>query len=508
MNLSPIEKQTLKVLQANKPVTVEEVSKHSNLPADSVRRAVSWLKDKGLIEVKENPIELYFINKGKFSGSLPERKLIEALKKLNKKAGISELKALGVSESDIQVGMGTSKQRNWINITRNETENVLELTGVEEELLKGKYAFENILKKIAGKEHGLNANELMEESEKQNLLLAIKRGLIEKKQQNHVQIQINQQGLNEIQKIGTGEAVDEIVLLSIKDLKEKTWKKKSFREFNLEEPSAPIYAGKRQPYSGFLDSVKQKLVEIGFQEMPTSIIVPEFYHFDVLFQPQNHPARQWTDTYEVKLNKKGILPHDTIVNAVKTAHETGGKTGSKGWRYNWSREVAQKLIPAGHITAFTAKKLTEGVEIPGKYFAISKVFRPDVLDATHLNEFYQLEGFVLGNGLNLRNLLGMLKEFAIEFAGAEKVEFIPTYYPFTEPSVQLNAYHKELGWIELGGSGIFRPEMTQSLGIQVPVLAWGLGIDRLAMFKMKAKDIRQLFSDDLEWLRTASPAEI
>jgi len=97
----------------------------------------------------------------------------------------------------------------------------------------------------------------------------------------------------------------------------------------------------------------------------------------------------------------------------------------------------------------------------------------------------------------------MLKHFAIEIAGAEEVKFFPDYYPFTEPSVQISAKHPQLGWIELGGAGIFRPEITQTLGIDTPVMAWGFGIDRLAMFKLGIKDIRYLFSQDLKWLREA-----
>ncbi len=160
-------------------------------------------------------------------------------------------------------------------------------------------------------------------------------------------------------------------------------------------------------------------------------------------------------------------------------------------------------MPASHTTAQSARQLVKGIKVPGKYFIIGRCFRPDVLDATHLIEFNQTEGFVVGEDINFRHLLGMLKEFAIEFAGAEKVKFIPDYFPFTEPSVQLSAKHPELGWIELGGAGMFRPEMIDNLGINAEVIAWGIGIDRLAMFKLGLNDIRYLFSDNLGYLRNA-----
>jgi phenylalanyl-tRNA synthetase alpha chain len=148
--------------------------------------------------------------------------------------------------------------------------------------------------------------------------------------------------------------------------------------------------------------------------------------------------------------------------------------------------------------------LSKELEIPGKYFSIVRCYRPEVLDKIHLTEFNQVEGIVADENLNLRDLLGVLEKFAIEIAGADKVKFNPDYFPFTEPSVELSAYKKDYGWIEFGGSGIFRPEVTMPLGIHVPVIAWGLGIDRLFMLKAGVEDIRYIFSQDLDWIRRKS----
>ena len=151
-------------------------------------------------------------------------------------------------------------------------------------------------------------------------------------------------------------------------------------------------------------------------------------------------------------------------------------------------------MPSAHATAHSARQLAQGIEVPGKYFAIARVYRPDVIDATHLVEFNQMDGFIADKELSFRHLLGILKQFALEIAGASKVRFYPDYYPFTEPSVQLSAKHPELGWIEFAGAGMFRPEITENLGIKEPIIAWGMGIDRLAMFKLGIKDIKHLFS--------------
>jgi phenylalanyl-tRNA synthetase alpha chain len=99
-------------------------------------------------------------------------------------------------------------------------------------------------------------------------------------------------------------------------------------------------------------------------------------------------------------------------------------------------------------------------------------------------------------------LLGLLKLFGEEIAQAQELRFLPAYFPFTEPSVELHVRHPRLGWIELGGAGLFRPEVTRPLGVDVPVIAWGLGLDRMAMVALEIHDIRDLFSPDLEMIRS------
>jgi len=99
--------------------------------------------------------------------------------------------------------------------------------------------------------------------------------------------------------------------------------------------------------------------------------------------------------------------------------------------------------------------------------------------------------------VTLRHLLGLLALFAGEIAQAREFRAVPDYFPFTEPSVQMHMRHPRLGWIELGGAGIFRPEVTHSLNIDLPVLAWGLGLDRMAMVALGIDDIRHLFTNNL-----------
>ncbi len=292
----------------------------------------------------------------------------------------------------------------------------------------------------------------------------------------------------------------EVANLSTELIKTGMWKNVRLKPYNVEFSGKTIHIGKHQPYVKFLNDVRKKLVEMGFKEMTGPTIELEFWNFDALFQAQNHPSRDWTQTYSLKNPKEGSLPAKAITENVRASHENGGRTGSTGWGYKWNPAKAAKLMPRAHGTAISARMLTQ-CEIPGKYFAIARCYRPDIIDATHGVEFNQTEGIVIDESLNFRSLLGILKEFAVEFANADKVKFLPDYYPFTEPSVQLSAKHPELGWVELGGAGIFREELTKPLGVDAPVIAWGLGIDRLAMFKLGINDIRNLFSQNLDWLR-------
>ena len=228
-----------------------------------------------------------------------------------------------------------------------------------------------------------------------------------------------------------------------------------------------------------------------------------FYNFDALYTPQDHPARDAFDIYFVKSPKYGSLDVDRrVLRNVKETHEGGWKTGSTGWGYKYSTREAGRLLLRGHGTCLSARTLlSRRLEVPGKYFSFARCYRPDVLDSTHLTEFNQVEGIVADESLTLRDLLGVLETFAVEIAGAKRMKLKPDYYPFTEPSVELSAYMKGHGWVEFGGSGIFRPEVTLPLGVKVPVIAWGLGTDRLFMMRAGVDDIRQIFSKDLGWLR-------
>jgi phenylalanyl-tRNA synthetase alpha chain len=281
------------------------------------------------------------------------------------------------------------------------------------------------------------------------------------------------------------------------------WHTSKLQKYNIEAPVAKTWPGKKHPYLQFLDEVREKLVNLGFQEMTGTAVETSFFNFDTLYVPQDHPAREASDIYYTKEPQFGdISGHAAAVEHVGETHENGWKTGSTGWEYKYSLLTAQRLILRGHGTCLSARTLeSKSFQVPSKHFSIARVYRPEITDKTHLSEFNQVEGIIIDENLTLKDLLGVLGKFATEIAGADKVRFKPDYFPFTEPSVELSAFKEGYGWVEFGGSGIFRPEVTLPLGVKVPVIAWGLGVDRLFMMRAGIEDIRMIFSQDLDWLR-------
>ena len=297
-------------------------------------------------------------------------------------------------------------------------------------------------------------------------------------------------------------AVEEISQLTPDMLKDGSWRKKPFRKYTITLRPPRVAPGRRHPYREFLDLVKHKLVGMGFQEMRGPLVETEFWDMDALYMPQFHPARAIHDVYFVKTPTHAETIAEPFLSQVADTHEHGGGTGSSGWGYQYDRARARRLVLRSQGTAVSARTMAANPLVPGKYFSMARCFRYDQVDATHATDFFQVEGIVLGDDITFRTLLGLLTLFAKEMAQAQESKFLPAYFPFTEPSVELHVRHPKLGWMELGGAGLFRPEVTHPLGVTVPVIAWGLGLDRMAMVALGIHDIRDLFSVDLEKIRT------
>jgi phenylalanyl-tRNA synthetase alpha chain len=397
---------------------------------------------------------------------LPERRLVNAIVALGGKATLGKAsEEAGLEKQFIQIALGWIQRKKWA-IYDSKTNTLTTATTPKEE------ADEKLLQRLASCPELLIMDQLGEE-EKTAAQTLKKRQLLVTADKTARIFEITEQGKKAIHE-GTMRA--EVTQLTPELIITGKWREAKLQKYNIQAPVARTWPGKKHPYLAFLDEVREKLVDLGFKEMTGTSVETSFFNFDALYTPQDHPAREIFGIYFVKEPLYGdIDPYSKTVGRVKATHENGWKTGSTGWGYQYSRQEAKRLILRGHGTCLSARTL--------------------------LSEFNQVEGIVVDSKLNLTDLLGVLGKFAVEIAGADKVRFKPDYFPFTEPSVELSAFKEGYGWVEFGGSGIFRPEVTLPLGIKVPVIAWGLGVDRLFMMRSGIDDIRYIFSQDLDWLR-------
>jgi phenylalanyl-tRNA synthetase alpha chain len=478
--LHPLEYKILHSLGKNK--SVDYICEKTGLKKDEVMRALQWLKTKKLISLEEQVsehISLTKMGKHYMKQGLPETQFLKILP-----ATVEKLRAK-LESPEFNVSMGTLKKQGKIKVSEG---NVVR-TGAGVKHIQNKDG-EKLLKRADGARY----NDFTDK-EKQILDSFKKRGIIKTVLKKERKASINSDGVR-----ARVHSVQGIERLTHKTLSTGSWKGKVFRPYNINDPVSKIDLGKKQPYRRFLDDLKLKLTSLGFKQMSGPIVEMSFFNCDALYMPQNHVARGIHDLYFTENPSKGNLSkYKKVVDRVAKAHESG-VDGSTGWEYKFSQEEARKLILRSHGTALSARWLMNQPEIPGKYFAMARCFRPDVVDATHNAEFFQVEGIILGEKLGLRDLFGVLKMFATEVAGVKKFKIIPGYFPFTEPSAELHGWF-DGRWVEIGGSGIFRPELTKPLGIDVPVIAWGLGLDRQFMMAKDIKDIRQLFSQNIGWLR-------
>ncbi|RME53286.1 phenylalanine--tRNA ligase subunit alpha [Candidatus Woesearchaeota archaeon] len=292
--------------------------------------------------------------------------------------------------------------------------------------------------------------------------------------------------------------------LSSSMLKNGSWKGKSFRAFDVRVNVKPRYEGRVHFVNEAIEYVRRIWLDMGFVEMEGGVVQTAFWNMDALFIPQDHPAREMQDTFYLKDPSKGHVPK-RLASRVKAVHENGGGTGSTGWREPWRVEKARELLLRTHTTVLSARTLAglSKKDLPAKFFSIGKVYRNEALDWKHLFEFHQVEGIVVDPEANLQHLKGYLSAFYRKM-GFAKVRMRPAHFPYTEPSIETEVFDaRRKEWIEMGGSGIFRPEVTYPLlGEEIPVLAWGLGLERIITAYFGIKDLREIYSNDVEQLRT------
>ena len=469
--------------------------------------AVNDLMDANLGNFKEHEIFQIALNEEGLSylkNGLPERQLLNILLKRNiKEIEINELLETAKLESNIfYIGISNMKKNRWIAQSKATEESKIFLVTdkfPETEL-------EKFLKKFEKKDI-INYSDLSKKDLKQYDILN-KRKLIKKARKTQRIIFLTENGKKI--KLSEIEELKQISKITSEMLSTGSWKNYNLKPFDVTKPGPLLKAGKLHPMINLINEIREIFISLGFTEIRGPIVESAFFNFDALFQPQDHPARELHDTFYLNNPKNSKLPEKDRVKAVKDTHEHGGDSGSLGWGYEWKEDIAKKTLLRTHTTATTIRRLAEYYRNrdtpPIKVFSIDRVFRNEKVDKSHLAEFTQIEGIVIGERVTLCDLIGVIKEFYNKI-GFEKVITRPGFFPYTEPSMEIAVYYDKLGeWLEMGGSGIFRPEVTYPWGIKNPVrvLAWGLGLERLAMLKFGREDIRDLYINPIKWLRQES----
>lgn len=454
MKLSGQAIQILEELKQKSPMTVESLESQGYDQA-MVNRAGLELQEEGLAELDEEEIKEYVLTeKGenvKEKGS-PEYRLVEQIE--------GSLEISEVEDINVDVALGKARGKGWIEIQDGEIYLTVEGENAEDKIV-------DILK-----------------SQKYSEELG-ERGLVDKQLKVERTLKLTDKG-------------EEVSLDNVE------------QDFNIESRVKTPRTGKKHFYKEIMDYARKSWVEMGFEEMKGNYVVPGFLTFDALYIPQDHPARELQDTFFMEEPfESDLSEYGDKVEKVGNTHENGWTTGSTGWQYDWNKDEAERNVLRTHTTSVSARRLHEmdinQEELPKKFFVIGRCFRNETVDRTHLAGFYQTDGIVVGNDLNFSNLKGYISEF-FEKMGFGDIRLIPSYYPYTEMSVEVQVWDEvEQEWMGMGGAGMFRPEVVKPLlGFEAKVLAWGLGIPRIAMKSANLKDIRELYRSDIEILEKTS----
>lgn len=492
--LHPLEREVVPVLE-NK-IDVSGIMKKTGLTEVEVMRALQWLENKGVIKTEQDVKEIINLDKNGalyVMEGLPEKRFLKALTEEQEQT-LDEVRERGhLTKEEVDVCLGLLKKKSAIEILPRMR---VDLTEEGRKLLDKETLEEKFLRKLPLDLSRLNAEEKYAYTELKKRRQIIKVDLIKTRI-----ITLTKLG-TELSKLRISSAF--IDSLTQDMLREGSWKGKNFRRYDIRINVPKIHGGRRHFVNQAVDYIRRIWLDLGFKEMRGDIIQTSFWNFDALFTAQDHPVRDLHDTFYIADPAKGKLPKKEFIDNVSKAHENGGNIGSKGWRYKWSKDEARKNVLRTHTTVLSARTIAELKEsdLPAKFFSVGKCFRNETVDWAHLFELTQVEGIVVDPNANFKHLIGYLKEFFTKM-GYSGVRVRPAYFPYTEPSAEVEVLHpSRKEWIELGGAGIFRPEMVKPLmGKDIPVLAWGLGMERIIGEYFGITDIRDLYNNNLKQMR-------
>lgn len=484
-SFTPLERKVFPVLKEENELN--NIANKLKLQSIEVLRALSWLENKILLKINKEEKEIINLDENGLiylKKDFPEEQFLKLLP-----STLEKLKQ-HLNKDEINIAIGKLKKLNAIKFGKE-----IEITNEGKKLLQKESKEKLFLKKLPLDINKLNNDDKIIYNE-----LKSRKDIIKTDTKKIITIELTSLGnelVNHKLKTNLIESLNQEMLIK------KSWKNKTFRRFDIKSEIPRLYPGRRHFVNEAINYIRKIWLELGFKEMTGNIVQTSFWNFDALFTAQDHPVRELQDTFFLQDPKYGNLPKE-ILDKVKNVHENGGNTGSKGWQYKFNIDESKKNVLRTHTTVLSAKTISElkKQDLPAKFFAVGRNYRNETLDWTHLFELTQVEGIVVDENVNFRHLLGYLKEF-FKKLGYDKIRIRPGYFPYTSNSCEVEVYHPvKKQWVELGGAGIFRPEVTIPLiGREIPVLAWGLGFDRSIMEYFKITDIRDLYKNDLKQIR-------
>jgi len=414
MGLKPREWDILKAIdELGGSAEARAVAERAGIKLSTLMSDAVSLAQRGFLIVREERTRraeltdegLRYLREG-----LPERRLIKALEELGGEARPGDVKEkAGLSDKELAIALGWARKKRWALIERGS----LKLLEAPESTPE-----EEALKLIASERK--DVGELVEKGLRDVLLVLEKRGLIRIMEETRKILELTEEGRRALQ---MPRPVEEVGQLTPELIISGRWRQVRFKRFNVEAPGKPVYPGRLHPVQELIREIREIFLEMGFEEIRGPLVETAFWNFDALFTPQDHPAREMHDTFYLAEPTAGDLPGQELVMAVARTHEDGWRTGSTGWGYKWRPEEARKLVMRTHTTATTIRYLAEHPEPPVWVFSVDRVYRNERVDYKHLAEFFKKLGF-------------------------EKVRFWPSYFPYTEPSLQSTVYSPELGaWV-------------------------------------------------------------
>ena len=496
--VSKVQAQILELVNKQKEITHKEIVEITQIDQVRVAKTILELSEAGFVDSIEKTNVVFSLTKEgkKYDKSgLPEKLVFDELKIQDDKILLSEYKKnSSLNEQFINIAIGWLRRKGWVDFTKEGKK-----TYIQPKIMT-KDIDQEVLRLIR---NDLVHGKLPDAEIKESLANLRKRKLADIEEIRSRIVRLTPEGKALIAK---GLQIQERLetTLTSEMIITGSWKTKAFKAYDPTENVPVTHFGRKHPVIEVINELREIFLEMGFKEIRGPIIESEFWNFDALFQPQDHPARELADTFKIAKPSKARLPAKEIVNNVAKTHENGWKTKSTGWGYKWQMSEAEKLCLRTHTTATTCRHLSKAYKEwtpPEKVFSIDRVYRNEALDYTHLAEFMQFEGIIVDKDVTLRHLMGNLKTFYGKM-GFKKIRLIPSFYPYTEPSMSTLIYVDKFdSWFEMGGAGIFRPEVTLPFGVKEKVIAWGQGLDRLVMLKLDLEDIREVYSSNIERLR-------